>query len=138
MLLRSAHSDLALAAAYDRITPISIDYAVMEGAARDHRVVMGSMNVGWSDIGSWTALLDGLAGGRSSGATGRVLQPGDASTAGKDDLVVRSLDGRLIVDEPPAGTLLADGVWAHLSGARPLTEQIQAMIDRVQRQEVRS
>jgi mannose-1-phosphate guanylyltransferase len=138
MLLRSAHSELALAAAYDRITPISIDYAVMEGAARDHRVVMGSLNVGWSDIGSWTALLDGLAGGRSSGATGRVLQPGDASTAGKDDLVVRSLDGHLIVDEPPAGTLVAGGVWAHLSGARPLTEQIRAMIDRVQRQEVRS
>jgi len=137
MLLGSAHSDLALAAAYDRITPISIDYAVMEGAARDHRVVMGSMSVGWSDIGSWTALLDGLAG-RASGATGRVVQPGDTISAGPNDLVVRSLDGRLIVDEPPAGPAIADGVWAHLSGARPLSDEIRAMIDRVQREEVRS
>jgi DNA-binding transcriptional LysR family regulator len=138
MLLRAAHSDLALTAAYERITPISIDYAVMEGAARDHQVVMGSMSVGWSDIGSWTALLDGLAAGKSSGATGRVIQPGDAISAGPDDLVVRSLDGRLIVEEPRAGELVADGVWAHLSGARQLTGQIRAMIDRVQRQEVRS
>jgi mannose-1-phosphate guanylyltransferase len=145
MLLRSAHSDLALTAAYERITPISIDYAVMEGAARDHRVVMGSMNVGWSDIGSWTALLDGLAGrasgaasAKSSGATGRVVQRGDAIVAGPDDLVVRGLDGRLIVEEPRPGSLVADGVWAHLSGARPLGDEIRAMIGRVQRQEVRS
>ena len=55
-----------------------------------------------------------------------------------DDLVVRALDGRLIVDEPAPGPDVADGVWAHLSGARPLSAQIQAMIDRVQRQEVRS
>ena len=109
----------------------------MEGAARDHRVVMGSMSVGWSDIGSWTALLDGLAG-RASGATGRVVQPGDTISAGPNDLVVRSLDGRLIVDEPPAGPAIADGVWAHLSGARPLGDEIRAMIDRVQREEVRS
>jgi mannose-1-phosphate guanylyltransferase len=131
-------SDLALAGAYERITPISIDYAVMEGAARDHRVVMGSMDVGWSDLGSWTALLDGLAGGASGGATGRVVQPGEAIAAGPDDLVVRALDGRLVVEQPPAGRLVADGVWAHLSAARPLVGEIRSLLDRVQRQEVRS
>jgi mannose-1-phosphate guanylyltransferase len=138
MLLGSARSDMGLAAAYDRITPISIDYAVMEGAARDRRVVMGSMNVGWSDLGSWTALLDGLAGGGTTRATGKVVQSGDAISAGADDLIVRALDGRLVVEEPPAGRLVADGVWAHLSGARPLGAEIQALLDRVQRQEVRS
>jgi hypothetical protein len=51
---------------------------------------------------------------------------------------VRSLDGRLIVDEPAPGPGIADGVWAHLSGARPLADEIRAMIDRVQREEVRS
>ena len=50
--------------AYDGIKPISIDHAVMEAAARDGRVVMASMDVGWSDIGSWSALLGaiGVAG----------------------------------------------------------------------------
>jgi hypothetical protein len=136
-LLGAARSDLALSAAYDRITPISIDYAVMEGAARDHRVVMGSMNVGWSDLGSWTALLDGLAGGRSTGATGRVMQPGEHLVAGPSDLVVRPLDGRLVVEEPN-GAVVADGVWAHLAFARPLAPQVRALLDRVQRQEVAS
>ena len=35
--------------AYDGIRPISIDHAVMEAAARDGRVVMAAMDVGWSD-----------------------------------------------------------------------------------------
>jgi mannose-1-phosphate guanylyltransferase len=132
-------SDLALTSAYDRITPISIDVAVMEGAARDRRVVMGAMNVGWSDLGSWTALLDALAGGGTGsrgGATGRVLQPGDAVAAGPHDLVIKPHDGRLVVERPAVGTLVADGVWAHLAGASSLAAEVDALLDRCARQEV--
>src|SRR5262249_19370829 len=89
-------SDLALSAAYDRITPISIDHAVMEGAAADHRVVMGAMDVGWSDLGGWSALLAALAGGNAGGATGRVVQTGETVSVGDDDLVVRPRDGHLV------------------------------------------
>ena len=53
-----AESPAMLERAYESIQrAVSIDYAVMEGAAQDHQVVMGSMDVGWSDLGSWTALL---------------------------------------------------------------------------------
>ena len=64
----SLRSDTSLAAAYDRLTPISIDYAVMQGAAKDGRVVMGAMDVGWSDLGGWPALLEAL-GGRPTGGS---------------------------------------------------------------------
>ena len=59
--------------AYEQLKPVSIDYAVMESAARSGAVVMASMDVGWSDLGSWTALLAAI-GARGSGA---VVQPGD-------------------------------------------------------------
>jgi mannose-1-phosphate guanylyltransferase len=128
-------SDLALGAAYDRITPISIDHAVMEGAAADHRVVMGSMDVGWSDLGSWTALLAALAGGAPHGATGRVVQSGETIEVGPTDLLVRPVDGRLVVDNPGPGPVVADSVWAHLSGAGHLGGEIRALLDRVAHQE---
>ena len=137
-------SELALAGAYDRIQPISIDKAVMESAADDHRVVMGSLDVGWSDLGSWTALLAALGNGNATGASGRVVQRGETIDLGPDDLVVRPVDGKLVVDTGPAvaeeagGTVAADGVWAHLSGARALAAEIGALLERVARQETRA
>ena len=124
-------SDLALANAYDRITPISIDRAVMESAAADHHVVMGAMDVGWSDLGSWTALLARDRRRPADGATGRVVQPGETIDVGPDDLVVRPAGGRLVVEAGPAlaaagGTIVADGVWAHLAGARHLDRRGRA------------
>jgi mannose-1-phosphate guanylyltransferase len=142
MLIEPASSsELALNAAYDRITPISIDHAVMEGAAADHRVVMGSMDVGWSDLGSWSALLAALGGGggngQGHGATGRVVQTGETIETGPDDLVVRPVEGRLVVEPTSAGRFVADAVWAHLSDARHLGSEVEALLDRVAQQEDR-
>lgn len=131
-------SELALAAAYDRISPISIDHAVMEGAAADHRVVMGSMDVGWSDLGSWTALLAALAGGDARGATGRVVQSGETIEVGADDLLVRHADGGLVVDAAGERAIVADSIMAHLAGARHLSAEVQALLDRVAHQEERA
>lgn len=131
-------SELALGAAYDRITPISIDRAVMEGAARDRRVLMGSLEVGWSDLGSWSELLAALAGGDAAGATGRVVQSGEPVEVGPDDLVLRTVDGRLAVEEGTGGRIVSDGVWAHLAGARHLEAEVRALLDRVAAQEDRA
>jgi mannose-1-phosphate guanylyltransferase len=134
---QAAGSELALANAYDRIQPISIDKAVMESAADDHRVVMGSLDVGWSDLGSWTALLAAIAGGNGGGATGRVAQTGERIDLGPDDLVIRPVNGHLVVESGPAvtgatgGTVTTDGVWAHLVASRHLTAQVQALLDRI-------
>jgi mannose-1-phosphate guanylyltransferase len=135
-------SDLALANAYERITPISIDRAVMESAAADHHVVMGAMDVGWSDLGSWTALLRALAPDRADGIAGRVLQTGESVDLRPDDLVVRSVDGRLVADGGPADAVtaglpvVADGVWAHLAGGRVLAPEVRALLERVEREDV--
>lgn len=45
----------ALAAAYDQIEAISIDYGVLE---RSRRIWMLPVDCGWNDVGSWTALYD--------------------------------------------------------------------------------
>lgn len=143
MLLDTAmSSDLALANAYDRITPISIDRAVMESAAADHQVVMGAMSVGWSDLGGWSALLAAIAGGDAAGATGRVVQTGETIHLAPDDLIVRPVNGHLVADEASEvsadATVVADGVWAHLAGARPLASQVDRLLARVGSQEVRA
>lgn len=57
----AASGPAGLAAAYERVRATSIDYAVLEPAARDGRVAMLRADVGWSDLGSWSSLRDALA-----------------------------------------------------------------------------
>jgi mannose-1-phosphate guanylyltransferase len=126
-------TDAGLAAAYDRLTPISIDYAVMEGSARDGRVLMGAMDVGWSDLGGWPALL-GALGARP---TGRVVPPGEAFAVGPDDLVVERQDRKLVVVEGPRGSITSSAPTALLAGAAPDRAIVAALVERVAAQEVR-
>ena len=48
----------AIAAAYPAIRSTSIDYALLEPASAEGRVAVVPASVGWSDLGSWNALLD--------------------------------------------------------------------------------
>lgn len=50
-LIEPAHrSELALKAAYDRLQPLSIDEAVLVGAARDGLLVSVPLDVGWREV----------------------------------------------------------------------------------------
>ena len=113
--------------AYDGIKPISIDHAVMEAAARDGRVVMASMDVGWSDIGSWSALLGaiGVAG------TGDLVQAGETVQTTSGDLVVRRHDGRLgLVPIHEGGSMTALQTIAVIRGAAADAARIEDMLRR--------
>lgn len=132
----AAGSPAALESAYDRVTPISIDHAVMEGAASDGRVVMGALDVGWTDLGNWTSLLEALDG--QGGATGRVVPPGEPLELADDDLAVRSIDGRLVLERGPSGTMASELPMAHLAHALSQAAAVEALLERVHAQESRS
>jgi mannose-1-phosphate guanylyltransferase len=121
-----AGSESGLRAAYDRLKPVSIDHAVMEGAASDHRVVMGSMAVGWSDLGNWTQLIGALGGT----GTGRVIPPNEPVTAGEGDLIIERLAGHLSVRAGPRD-ILAQSPVALLTGAAASPEPVEALVARV-------
>jgi mannose-1-phosphate guanylyltransferase len=125
-----ATSESGLAAAYDRLRPVSVDYAVMEGAARDRRVVMAVADVGWSDLGSWAALLAALG----VEADGNVIQAGEVAEAGPDDLIVERTNGLLAVAAGPRG-ILASTPIALLRGAAGGRPSVQALVERVNRWE---
>jgi hypothetical protein len=107
----------------------------MEPAAWAGRVVMGALDVGWTDLGSWTVLLSALG----VDATGRVVQAGEPVEVTADDLIVRRRAGRLVLDPGPAsGILDADGPSALLVGAAFARRKIADLIMRVSAEEARS
>lgn len=124
-----------LAAAYAAIPSRSIDYAVMEPAAAAGAVAMAAMDVGWTDVGTWPALLEVLG---SPGIAGGVVEPGvDVVTAPGDLVIVRD-GGRPVVQEPGDGTIRFDGPVAHLHGASDARPTVQALLDRCAAAETRA
>jgi mannose-1-phosphate guanylyltransferase len=119
---------ISLQHAYEAIQrPVSIDYAVMEGAAQSGQVVMASMDVGWSDLGSWSALLAAL-GARG---TGSVVQAGETVEVERDDLIVRRVGGRLGVIVPPErGRMTAVQPIAIMRGTGPDRALVEGLLER--------
>lgn len=52
----ASDEDVVLTTVYPEIRSISIDYAILETAAKDGRIAMIPGDFGWSDVGSWDAL----------------------------------------------------------------------------------
>ena len=109
-------SSAELDAAYPSIRATSIDYAVMEPASLEGGVAVVPMAVGWSDLGSWSALRDiwyatayGPAAGSAAAAGavgfGNHRDLGSANTlvlAGDRLVVTIGLGDTIVVDTPEA------------------------------------
>jgi mannose-1-phosphate guanylyltransferase len=106
------------------IPAIQIDAGIAERAAAEGRVAVVPLEAGWSDIGSWSALLEALSGktGDSLVASGQHLDRGSKNVLvhGGDRLVVTvGLEDVIIVDTPDA----------LLVCARERAEEIKPVLD---------
>jgi mannose-1-phosphate guanylyltransferase/mannose-6-phosphate isomerase len=88
-----AGGEEALASAYSQVRATSIDYAVLEPAAAAGRVAMLRAAVGWSDLGSWTALRDAVAG---EGEASAVVGHGPRHDIGSDGTLVFAADRPIV------------------------------------------
>jgi len=116
-----------MAAAYAGLPSRSIDYAVMEPAAAAGTVVMAAMDVGWTDVGTWPALLEVLG---APGIEGGVLEAGAEATTEPGDLLVERVGGQPVIREPGAGTIRPDAPLALLRAAHGARPVIEALLER--------
>src|SRR3990172_5515726 len=88
---------------FKKIDPISIDYAVME---KTDRAAVIPADIGWSDVGSWTALDDVSDKDRSGNViTGNVIDIGSRDSiiyAEKRLVATIGLNNVVVVDTPDA------------------------------------
>ncbi len=90
-------------AVFDKLDPVSIDYAVME---KTDRAAVIPADIGWSDVGSWTA-LDEVSKRDASGnvITGNVIDIGSRDSiiyAEKRLVATIGLRDTVVVDTPDA------------------------------------
>lgn len=110
----------------DPLPAISIDAGIAEPAAAEGRMAVVALDAGWSDIGSWSALLEALSrqSGKSMVASGQHLDRGSQRVLvhGGERLVVTvGLRDVIIVDTPDA----------LLVCARDRAEEIKPILDEI-------
>ncbi len=87
----SNHYESVLEEVYSTLSPISIDYGIMEKTSEKIYVIPG--DYGWSDVGSWSALLQIKEKERDS--HGNLVQ-GNAILLDTENSLIYSKNGRLI------------------------------------------
>jgi mannose-1-phosphate guanylyltransferase len=105
----TAKFDGLMALTYPSLASISIDYAVMERAGAEGRVIAAVADPGWSDVGSWRSLYDivppDAEGNRARGeliaidSTGAYVHNAKRLVAivGLDDVIVIETDDAILV-----------------------------------------
>jgi mannose-1-phosphate guanylyltransferase len=110
----------------DPIPAIQIDTGIAERAAAEGRVAVVPLEAGWSDIGSWSALLEAL-----SGASGDVLvASGRPLDRGSHNVLVHGGE-RLIVTVGLQDVIIVDTPDALLVCARDRAEEIKPVLDEI-------
>jgi mannose-1-phosphate guanylyltransferase len=110
----SAARDEVLSRTYPTLPKISVDYAVMEPASRDHRarVVAVPMPLSWLDVGSWptfaTAMPNDEAGNTACGCKSLLLDSRNTLVASSDPNHLITTIGceDLVVIHTPNATLV--------------------------------
>jgi mannose-1-phosphate guanylyltransferase len=110
------------------IPAITIDVGIAEPAAAEGRMAVVPLDAGWSDIGSWSSLLEALSAreGKSLVASGEHLDRDSHRVLvhGGDRLIVTvGLQDVIIVDTPDA----------LLVCARDRAEEIKPVLDQIAR-----
>jgi mannose-1-phosphate guanylyltransferase len=112
----------------ERVPAVTIDVGIAEPASAEGRMAVVPLEAGWSDIGSWSALLEALsaAEGKDLVASGRHLDRDSHRILvhGGDRLVVTvGLEDVIIVDTPDA----------LLVCSRDRAEEIKPVLDEIAR-----
>jgi mannose-1-phosphate guanylyltransferase/mannose-6-phosphate isomerase len=123
----------ALEAAYATVRATSIDYAVLEPASLAGRVAMVRAEVGWSDLGSWSALRDALvARATAEGEPAGTVGAGPRRDVGSEGTLVLAHD-RLIVTLGLRDTIVVDTPDAVLVCAADRSQEVRAIAEELAR-----
>lgn len=110
------------------VPAISIDVGIAERAAAEGRMAVVPLDAGWSDIGSWSALLEALS--RSAGSD--LVVSGNHLDRGSHRVLVHGGD-RLVVTVGLEDVIIVDTPDALLVCHRDRAEEIKQVLDEIAR-----
>jgi mannose-1-phosphate guanylyltransferase len=134
----AAGGPAAIAAAYPSVRSTSIDYALMEPASVIGQVAVVPADVGWSDLGSWDALLHAAAAGAGAGdgdagaAVAIRLEAGsEVLQVGSDRVLIHAAGGRMVAVVGLRDVIVVDTPDALLVCAGDAAQDVKLVVERL-------
>jgi len=128
-----AAGPVAVEAAYPLVRATSIDYALLEPASVLGQVAVVPADVGWSDLGSWDALLH-AADDRPAGEPGATIH-GEAGPqvieVGADRVLIHAAGGRTVAVVGLRDVIVVDTPDALLVCASDAAQDVKQVVDRL-------
>ncbi len=124
-----ADDPAALAAAYPAIRSTSIDYALLEPASLLGRVAVVPVDVGWSDLGSWAALLEARAGEGEAGVVADAEDGAEVLAIGSRSVLVHAAGARLVAVVGLEDVVVVDTPDALLVLSRDAAQDVKKVVD---------
>ncbi len=115
----------ALQVAWSISPKLSVDYAIMENA---QKLAVIPVDIGWSDIGSWAALMDALPKDVHDNAI-----DGEHVSIDTFDTLVRGTDGRMIATIGVARLAIIDTPDALLICSLDRVQDVKRVVDELKR-----
>ncbi len=119
----------AIGAAYPSVRATSIDYALMEPASAEGVVAVVPTDVGWSDLGSWAALLEARGPEAADRVVTQVLDGAEVIVVGGHDVLVHAAGGRLVVVVGLGDVIVVDTPDALLVVAKEAAQDVKKVVD---------
>lgn len=118
---------------YQALRAAPIDVALMEPASLDGRVAVVPTDVGWSDLGSWAALLDALAADAidTDGVVALSGDGGQSMDVGSRNVLVSTQGGRLVATIGLENVIVVDTPDALLVVSRDAAQNVKQIVDRL-------
>jgi len=119
----------AIVAAYPSVRATSIDYALLEPASVQGVVAVVPTDVGWSDLGSWAALLDARGAQAAAGVVTHLAEGADVIAVGGHDVLVHAAGGRLVAVVGLGDVIVVDTPDALLVVAKDAAQDVKQVVD---------
>jgi mannose-1-phosphate guanylyltransferase len=121
--------ETALATTYAHLPARAIDYALLEPASLEGHVAVVPAAIGWSDLGSWTALRDHRGG--SGGSVISAEAPARVIEVDARDLLVHAAGGRLVAVVGLEGIIVVDTPDALLVASAEAAQEVRQVVERL-------
>jgi mannose-1-phosphate guanylyltransferase len=119
----------ALSATYADLPALAIDYALLEPASMEGHVAVVPAAIGWSDLGSWSALRD------HRGALGASVisaeQPARVVDVRSRDSLVHATGGRLVAVVGLEGVVVVDTPDALLVASAEAAQDVREVVEQL-------